>query len=105
VANQEVAEKKPSQVTEMLAPARTYFRETFGELRKVHWPTWPEARSLTVIVLAVMVAMALFLGVFDFLFGELMIRVLRLEAVFIAVAVVIALSIVVLVVFAGRERR
>lgn len=105
MANQEVAEKKPSQVAEALAPVRTYFRETFGELRKVHWPTWPEARSLTGIVLAVMVAMALFLGVFDFLFGELMIRVLRLEAVFIAVAVVIALSIVVLVVFAGRERR
>jgi preprotein translocase subunit SecE len=105
MANQEVAEKKPSQFAEMLTPVRTYFRETFGELRKVHWPTWPEARSLTGIVLAVMVVMAFLLGLADLAFGELMIRVLRVELVFIAVAVVIALSIVVLVVFAGRDRR
>ena len=29
------------------------------------WPTWPEARQLTYIVLAVMVVMALFLAVVD----------------------------------------
>ena len=52
-----------------------------------------------------MVVMAFFLGLADLAFGELMIRVLRVELVFIAVAVVIALSIVVLVVFAGRDRR
>jgi preprotein translocase SecE subunit len=105
MANQEVAEKKPSQLAETFAPVRTYFRETFGELRKVHWPTWPEARTLTGIVLAVMVVMAIFLGLADLAFGELMIRVLRVELVFIAVAVVIALAVVVLVVFAGRDRR
>jgi preprotein translocase subunit SecE len=105
VANQEVAEKKPSQFAEALAPVRTYFRETFGELRKVHWPSWPDARMLTGVVLAVMAAMAVFLGLFDLAFGELIIRVLRVEIVFIAVTVVIALSIVVLVVFAGRDRR
>lgn len=38
-----------------------YFRETSGELRKVNWPTWPEARRLTILVLIVMVAMGLFL--------------------------------------------
>jgi hypothetical protein len=52
-----------------------------------------------------MAAMAVFLGLFDLAFGELIIRVLRVEIVFIAVTVVIALSIVVLVVFAGRDRR
>ena len=42
-----------------------FFRETAGELRKVSWPTWPEARNLTVIVIIVLVAMALFLWLID----------------------------------------
>jgi preprotein translocase SecE subunit len=104
VANQDLAEKKPSAVAEFFAPVRTYFRETFGELRKVHWPTWPEARNLTAVVLAVMTAMALFLGAFDFAFGELIIGVLAVNYVAIAIMTVIALSVVVLVLFAGRDR-
>ena len=39
-----------------------YFKETRAELRKVHWPTRDEARNLTLIVLAVTVAMTIFLG-------------------------------------------
>jgi preprotein translocase subunit SecE len=42
-----------------------FFRETIGELRRVSWPTGPEARRLTVIVIIVLVAMALFLGLVD----------------------------------------
>ncbi|MBE7434252.1 MAG: preprotein translocase subunit SecE [Anaerolineales bacterium] len=49
-----------------------YFRETTGELRKVSWPTWPEARRLTGLVLLVMVAVGLFLAGVDFLAGELL---------------------------------
>ncbi len=92
-------------VSEFFAPVRNYLRETIGELRKVHWPTWPEARNLTAVVLAVMVVMALFLGFFDLVFGELMIRVLKQEIIFIGVAVFLALVIIVLVLFAGKERR
>jgi preprotein translocase subunit SecE len=44
---------------------RRFFRETIGELRKVHWPTWPEARRLTIIVIVVLIFMALFLGLVD----------------------------------------
>ena len=44
---------------------QSFFRETTGELRKVTWPTWPEARQLTIIVLAVMVFMGILLGVTD----------------------------------------
>ena len=44
-----------------------YIRETSGELRKVSWPTWPEARRLTLLVLLVMVVMGAFLGVVDLL--------------------------------------
>ena len=44
---------------------QSFFRETTGELRKVSWPTWPEVRQLTGIVLLVMIAMGLILGVTD----------------------------------------
>ena len=50
--------KKPNAI-------RLFFRETSGELRKVSWPTWPEARQLTLLVLAVMVVMGAILGFTD----------------------------------------
>jgi preprotein translocase subunit SecE len=42
-----------------------FFRETMGELRRVTWPTWLEARNLTVVVVIVLVIMALFLWGID----------------------------------------
>jgi preprotein translocase subunit SecE len=50
--------KKPNRI-------QAFFRETAGELRKVSWPTWPEARQLTLLVLAVMVVMGAILGITD----------------------------------------
>jgi preprotein translocase subunit SecE len=44
---------------------QAFFRETAGELRKVSWPTWPEARQLTGLVLLVMVVMGIILGITD----------------------------------------
>lgn len=44
---------------------QAFFRETTGELRKVSWPTWPEVRQLTLIVLAVMIVMGMILGLTD----------------------------------------
>ena len=43
-----------------------YFNETAGELRKVSWPSWPEARQLTILVILVMVVIGLFLGLVDY---------------------------------------
>jgi preprotein translocase subunit SecE len=48
-----------------------YLRDTRGELRKVSWPTRKQATNLTLIVLAVTVAMAIFLGAVDLLFATL----------------------------------
>ena len=42
-----------------------FFRETTGELRKVTWPTWPEAKRLTWLVLIVMVVVGMFLFFVD----------------------------------------
>jgi preprotein translocase subunit SecE len=49
-----------------------YFKETRAELRKVSWPTRKQAINLTVIVLAVTVVMAIFLGAVDLLFSTLL---------------------------------
>ena len=46
-------------------PIVAFFRETAGELRKVSWPTWPEARQLTGLVLLVMVVMGVILWLTD----------------------------------------
>jgi preprotein translocase subunit SecE len=59
-----VAQRRPNFL-------QNYFRETIGELRKVSWPTRKEATNLTVIVLAVMLAMSFFLGSLDYLFSRL----------------------------------
>ncbi len=42
-----------------------FFRETIGELRKVSWPTRQEATNLTIVVIVVMVAVAMFLWLID----------------------------------------
>ena len=57
-----MAEKAKSRKSN---PIVAYFRETSGELRKVTWPTWPEARQLTGLVLLVMVIVGLILGLTD----------------------------------------
>jgi preprotein translocase subunit SecE len=47
-----------------------YLKETRGELRKVTWPTREESQRLTIIVIGVTIAFALFLWVFDLLFSN-----------------------------------
>ncbi len=41
---------------------KRYFKETRAEVRKVHWPTRKEARSLTAVVLVITILMTIFLG-------------------------------------------
>jgi len=64
--------EKAKQVKKKENAVQRYFRETTGELRKVSWPTWPEARRLTILVLIVMVVMGLFLASVDALAKELL---------------------------------
>lgn len=63
---------KAEKTAERRQPNRiqVFFRETVGELRKVNWPTWNEAKNLTIVVLIVMVTMGLFLGLLDFAFSR-----------------------------------
>lgn len=107
MANQQVAEKKSSGGASWFAPVREYFRDTVGELRKVHWPTRLEVRNLSVIVLAVTFAMALVLGLFDFIFEQTFFGILKTEPDLVSIAVLVfsVLVVIVLVIFAGREKR
>ena len=57
-----MAEKDKSKKPNVI---QSFFRETTGELRKVSWPTWPEAWQLTKLVLLVMVVMGLILSATD----------------------------------------
>ena len=69
MADKNAKEKKPNAVQKL-------WRETVGELRKVSWPTIPEARRLTVIVLIVMVVMSTLLGGLDLVFSKLITLIL-----------------------------
>ncbi|MCB0192531.1 MAG: preprotein translocase subunit SecE [Anaerolineae bacterium] len=66
-----------------------YFNETRAELRKVTWPTRDETQNLTMIIVIVTVAMAIFLGTLDYLFQVVAAGVIGLNPVSIAVAVVL----------------
>lgn len=46
-------------------------RETVAELRKVNWPTRPEAMRMTVLVLVVVGITGALLGLLDFAFSRL----------------------------------
>lgn len=81
-----------------------YLRDTRAELRKVRWPTRQEAWGLTRIVLAVTVAMALFMGLLDYLFSlELSGLVGRNIVAIIIACVVLAGSIAAFVILNLRE--
>jgi len=49
-----------------------YLRETKGELKHVSWPTRKQAIAYTLLVVVISVITAIYLGVFDALFSELL---------------------------------
>lgn len=64
--------EKAKKVRKKENAIQRYIRETTGELRKVSWPTWPEAKRLTGLVLLVMVVVGAFLAGVDFIASSLM---------------------------------
>lgn len=58
--------EKAKQVKKKENAIQRYFRETTGELRKVSWPTWPDAWHLTQLVLLVMIVVGIFLASVDY---------------------------------------
>jgi preprotein translocase subunit SecE len=73
-----VAKKEEAAAVPQENALGRYVRETRGELRKVTWPTRDEAWRLTLIVLGVTAAFAVFLWAFDSLFSNMIQYVIRL---------------------------
>ena len=65
-----MAKEEKSAVRKQPNAIVRYFNETRGELRKVTWPTWTEAKNLTIVVLIVTGVMSLILGVLDLVFSR-----------------------------------
>lgn len=50
----------------------TYFKEAIQEIKKVTWPTKKEAYNYTLLVIAISVIVAAFLGGLDYIFNLLL---------------------------------
>jgi len=55
----------------------SYFRDTITELKAVSWPTRQETIRLTVIVIAISIVTAAYVGGLDFLFTNLLTLILN----------------------------
>jgi len=62
---------------EFFRRAQEFFREVVAEFRRVTWPSRPELMNSTVVVIAVTVVIALFLGGVDVLLARVVERILR----------------------------
>jgi preprotein translocase subunit SecE len=96
VAKTKAAKKKDN-------PILRYFRETRAELRKVRWPSREEAWSLTKIVLAVTISMAIFLGLLDYLFSLQLGGMLEGNAIAVGISVVVVVGGIVAAVILNRQ--
>ena len=47
----------------------TFLKEAKAELLKVNWPSRTQARNYTLIVIGISIAVAIFLGSLDYIFG------------------------------------
>lgn len=58
----------PTAHKERVTPAQ-YIREVRDEMRKVAWPSWPEVRRYSLVVLVTVVIFTAFIGGVDAVFG------------------------------------
>ena len=56
---------------------RRFLDEAWSELKKVSWPTREQVRNLTVLVFAVSFVVGLYITVLDFIFSQLVGRLVN----------------------------
>ena len=56
---------------------RRFLNEAWSELKKVSWPTREQVRNLTVLVFAVSFVVGLYITVLDFIFSQLVGRLVN----------------------------
>lgn len=47
-----------------------YVKATLRELKQVHWPTRRQTINYTILVIAISVVVALYVGAFDYVFSQ-----------------------------------
>ena len=52
-----------------------YFKDVRAEMRHVSWPTRRQTITYTIVVIAISLATAVYLGLFDYLFSALIFRI------------------------------
>ncbi len=84
---------------------KRYFKETRAEVRKVHWPTRKEARSLTTVVLVITIAMTIFLGVIVSPLASTLAGAIFVQQSTLAIAVLAIVAVVGIIGLAVALRR
>jgi len=56
----------------MITKLKNFFQEAQQEFKRINWPTFPETRKLTLIVVGFSLATAIFLGILDMFFSMLL---------------------------------
>lgn len=54
--------------------AKTFVRDSAAEMKRVIWPTWDELKNYTYLVVFVILVIAAWLGLFQFIFHETTVR-------------------------------
>ncbi|PID52382.1 MAG: preprotein translocase subunit SecE [Candidatus Moraniibacteriota bacterium] len=49
---------------------RQFLREAYNEMKKVSWPTREQTIQYTMLVVAISISVAVFLGILDYMFGS-----------------------------------
>ncbi|MDA1335023.1 MAG: preprotein translocase subunit SecE [bacterium] len=60
----------------MLTNFITYIKETRQEMRKVNWPTRHQTFISTILVIVISIAVAIYLGVFDYIYQFVLSRLI-----------------------------
>ncbi len=63
---------------ERIGPAQ-YVREVRSELRRVNWPSRREVINYTIVVMITLITLTAFIAGLDYVFGEGILRLLRLS--------------------------
>jgi preprotein translocase subunit SecE len=65
-----------SSIATLVPRTIEFLKESWQELKRVHWPSVSETYSATLIVIAVVLAVSLFLGLVDLFLSWVMSRLL-----------------------------
>ena len=80
-----------------------YINDTRAELGRVTWPTREETKNLTLVIVMVTLAMAIFLGTLDYLFQIVVAGIIIGDLIRIGLAVVLFLGGIAAFYFNAQE--